>query len=46
MESERGKKAYINREVGRKRVLVLNPQTLREKVGIILNGMDDDEDLL
>jgi hypothetical protein len=35
------KKAYINREIGNKRVLVLDPQALREKAGIVLNGDDE-----
>jgi hypothetical protein len=35
------KKAYVNRDVGRKRVLVLDPRILREKAGIVLNGEDE-----
>jgi hypothetical protein len=36
------KKLYINREVGRKRVLVLDADGLRRKTGVILipNGQD------
>jgi hypothetical protein len=38
------KKAYINRDVGRKRVLLLNPKVVREKVGIVIGDQEEEED--